>query len=281
LEKAKVHQFYQYQELEIGDVSVGLADAERFSELADKLFALSDQAVLDRLNSSLRFYRRAQETDQIIQRFLLLWLAAEHLDYGLRDRLGIVGGRKCSRCGETLKCPKCGKLAEAPTTAGLKEFVKIHMHGQERDFAEAVSLRNEVMHEAKDLTHLSRRVAGVIPFMIEIYLKTLAFTLNHPPILQYSHEILGSANVHLNLNVIVEFDQESELAEGQGTVPHVRISHLDKSLKYGQSGELYLEGKMDMNLVGVKSGCKWKVFFVVVSHGAKVREFKTEWKHMT
>lgn len=281
LEKAKVHQFYQYHELEIGDVSVGLANAELFSELGDKLFGLSDQGVLDRVNSSLRFYRKAQEADQVIQRFLLLWLAVEHLDYGLRNRLGVAGGRKCSKCDEPLKCPKCGKLAEAPTTAGLKEFVKIHMNGRSGDFTEAVSLRNKMMHEAKDLTRLSRDIAVIVPFMIEVYLKSLAFVLDHPPILGYSREILGTANVHLNLNVVVEFDAESELAESQDTVPHVQISKLNKTLRYVESGELYLEGKMDMDLVGVKTGCKWRVIFVVVSHGVTINEFKTEWKHRT
>jgi hypothetical protein len=81
--------------------------------------------------------------------------------------------------------------------------------------------------------------------------------------------------------VVVEFDTGSELAESSDTVPHVQISKLNKNLRHGESGELYLEGRMDMDLVGVKTGCKWRVIFVVVSHGVEVKEFKTGWKHRT
>ncbi len=279
LDEAKVHQFYQYHQIETGEVSTGVANTEAFSEFADKLFGLKDPDVLGRLNSGLRFYRKAEETDQPLQRFLLLWLAVEYLDYALRNMLGVITGRKCAKCGGLLKCPKCGRLAETPTTAGLKEFVRIHMSARSKDFSEAVKLRNELMHQATDLTLLSHKIALGIPFLIELYQNSLAFILDHKAILNCPRDICGSASMHLNLNVFVKYDSESVLAENTHTIPRVQIGNLDKCLRYDGSGNLLLEGKMDMNLKGVKACRMWEVVFTVVSHGAKVQEFKTGWKH--
>lgn len=278
LDSAKIHQFYQYYEVEIEPISVGSVSMGNLFELGTKLFNLPDKNVLDRIDSSIRFYRKAQETEDKLQRFLLLWLSIELLDLGLRRKLNISGQRKCSKCQTPLACPGCGKPAELPNTIGLKEYTDRNMQNRTGELKKAEDLRNAIFHRAIDLSNLSDDAAKMTPFLVDVYLASMAFLLDYSPIQEYSRNLLKSVGLQIHLFCTVEFDREALLAEKEGVAPCLRIGDIQKSMQFSETGKLSITSKTDLNLDNVNLiGCKWKVDLVIESQGARVKEIKTEW----
>lgn len=272
------HRLVQCEQLDVTKVPSLTTDSDAIKEIADRISSLTEPSIRLRTVMSLRLYRRAQATPDPIERFLLLWLAAEYLEYILAKRIGAVGTRKCSKCGSVLACPNCGALAGPPSTLGLMAFVERTRLGEIRDLKLVTELRGKLIHGGGDLDSIIPEVHSRTAFLVDLYISALAFILDHPSLraiaaTRFAHSI----ELQMQLDARIEFSAPGPLQIDQNTIPQFEIKHESEPLDF-QSASWSEKHRTDLKLVRTRQYERLTINGTAIGIGVNITDFSAEKK---
>jgi len=267
------HHIIQLEKLDISEAPAMRANSEAIKTIASRIADIKDSNTHLRVIMSLRLYRRSQSTPDTIERFLMLWLATEYLDYSIVRKMDISRPKTCTKCGAELSCPKCGTVAGPGTTLGLRTLVEREMSESLPLFREAIRLRGTIMHGGGDLGSLNSAISGSIEFLVRLYSTSLVYILEDKSIFalvasKFAHAI----EVLLELDGKVELTVPGPLQIDSSKWPQFEVrdsTHLEKS---DDGTRLSEKHQTAIRLVNVPQGAKTTVTGTVIGMGVNVRD---------
>jgi len=267
------HHITQLEKLDISEVPAMRANSVAIKTIASRIADLKDSNTHLRVIMSLRLYRRAQSTPDTIERFLMLWLATEYLDYAIVRKMGISRPKTCTKCGAELSCPKCGMMAGPGTTLGLRTLVEREMQESLPLFREAIRLRGTIMHGGGDLGSLTPSISGSIEFLVRLYSSSLAYILEDKSILalvasKFAHAI----EVLLQLDGKIELTVPGPLQIDNSKWPQFEVRDSTQFEKSDDGTRLSEKHQTAIRLVNVPQGAKTTVTGTVIEMGVNVRD---------
>ncbi|MCJ2563154.1 MAG: hypothetical protein LN417_03580 [Candidatus Thermoplasmatota archaeon] len=128
----------------------------------------------ERIQRTLRWYRRASLEKDVIDSFTASWIAMETLSPPLAEKLALKEpARKCQHCG--------GKLASGVQLEGLKVFFQENMPEGRRLFRRSYELRNKLLHGGGKIGKEIKRARELLPKLREGAVKAICFLLDFTP----------------------------------------------------------------------------------------------------
>jgi hypothetical protein len=132
----KDRDFYQFHYLPADERNIRKIDGDMF----DKLFHSMDEYFDGRITRAAQWFKRAQNEEDNITRFIFYWTGLESLNLLLCEHYGI------SEDDRELKCPKCKHRIFPVTSVGIKRLIIDDIKSPARDFSTIRELRVRLMH---------------------------------------------------------------------------------------------------------------------------------------
>lgn len=193
---------------------------------------IKKRSASNRIVSSLRFYSKAQSTNDPVERFLLLWIAVEYLDYLLVKKMAENPARRCSECKALLQCRSCGKKAEAPTTAGLIDFASKASRGVLKNLEESIELRNRLFHRETNIAKAASDADRLNRFLVTFYIRVIRNLLGLGQKPKVSRKLVHAIDCFAVISEEVTLPREGTLSNLSSKVPHFewneQVTHMEK-----------------------------------------------------
>jgi len=271
------HEFLQHEYLETPKFGVHSFDPIAVDHVISGFNSIKNSSITERIASSLKFYRKAQATNDPVERFLLLWISVEYLDYALVKGMANRPVRVCPKCRELLECGNCGRKAEAPITAGLQDFADRMGKGTPDNLTAAIELRNELFHRETDLGKAGREAAKLNVFLREFYISTMRHLMSLSQGLNIMSKFVHTIESIMIIRARVILPEPGELRIKGGKIPHYEGTIEPKGVEVREDGGLSENRSGSYSPIDFPEGAVFKdENFALLTIGVKPRNFKVE-----
>lgn len=263
------HSFKQFIPLRAPIWGIGDVEPSDIMKIISGYNKLQDPAVSKRIVSSLKFYRRAQSTQDPIERFLLLWISIEYMDYIFVKRMDTPPQRLCSKCGAVLECGKCRRKAEVPTTAGLKEFAKRVGSQTETNIEKSIDLRNRLVHRETDMARAMIEADSLNQFLKEFYISIIRELLALDAELVISSKFVHTVESLLVVSATIKLKEKGKLSGDENRIPHyeLRDEIMDSIIRDG--GTLTEKHEVQLDAVNFPEGFQGRLDVEMLTIGVR------------
>lgn len=272
---SNTHEFLQYEYLRTPYFGVLGFDPVAVYHAISGFNMINNSNITERIASSLKFYRKAQATIDPVERFMLLWISIEYLDYALVKRMNKKPVGICSKCGVPLKCSNCHKKASPSITAGLEDFAGRTGNGVLTNLKGAIGLRGRIFHRETDLGKASREAATHNLFLRGFYISIMRHLMSLDPGLNIMPKFVHTVESIMVIEAKVELPEPGELRIENGKIPHYVIEEQPGKIETKENGLMSqsMMGKYDQ--VDFPEGAVFKdERFTPMTIGVKTRDFR-------